>query len=695
MKIAERTEEAGYRRVRQSLSTLESFIQRQVWPARLALVAAGIVIAILLCALFFQYGLKLYANWHQTRLLRQAGSMLQQGRFTEATQTARELVAQHPDSLPALYVLAEAAEKQNLEEAISWREQISRLRPKDPDSQLNLVSAALRFGKLDLARKALDQIPANDRDRAAFHVVAGWLASAEGNFAEQEEQFAAAVKKEPKNDLYQFNLAALQIHSNDAQKKANARENLERLSKLVPYRTGAVRALLNDAVGRNDLSAADNFAQQLQMSPELTFADYLLCLNFYRKLDEKKFRLLLERVKPFAAKNPSDLASLIEWMNRNELTEEFVKWIEKLPPEKLNAPPAAVAVADTYANAKNWTRLKRWTRKGMWGESEYLRLAYQAIAIRQSRDDAPNEFDKRWGAAKQSTNDRPERELILARLASKWNLEKESEQLWHRVAENPPLRREALDALRRLYRGDNDTGKLYDVLQRLHESSANEAPITADLARLGLNLERNVERSHALAKEAYDRAPNEVNCAVTYAFSLYRLGRSPEALAIIQGLPAGQLRDPHAAVYAALMLADSGQIDTAKDYVDAADDGIYPEEKTVLKEARTKISSMSSAESPAGAAVPARSSPKPASTPQLLLQRFRRAKRDADVACNTRVTGLMLTERLSLLRSPWSRLRCPLYSCEHVVAAEHREIRVPECPEDTAFARAACRYRCG
>src|SRR6266481_3399967 len=91
--------------------------------------------------------------------------------------------------------------KQRRPRAISWREQIARLRPKDPDSQLNLVSAALRFGKLDLARKALDQIPANDRDRAAFHVVAGWLASAEGNFAEQEEQFAAAGKKDPKNDL--------------------------------------------------------------------------------------------------------------------------------------------------------------------------------------------------------------------------------------------------------------------------------------------------------------------------------------------------------------------------------------------------------------------------------------------------------------------------------------------------------------
>jgi Tfp pilus assembly protein PilF len=615
MKIAERTEEAGYLRIRQSLFGLQSFFQRQLWPTRLVLIAGGLAIAILLCVLFFSYGLKLYEDWHRTRLLHQAASMLQQGRFSEATQTARELLAQHTDSLPALHILAEAAEKQNLEEAISWRGQIARLRPKDPDSQLNLVSAALRFGKLDLARKALDQIAVNDRDRAAFHVVAGWLACAEGNFAEQEEQFAAAVKQEPKNDLYQFNLAALQIHSSDTKKKVNARENLERLSKLVPYRTGAVRALLNDAVGRNDLSAADNLAQQLQMSPELTFGDYLLCLNFYRKLDEKKFRVSLERVKPFAAKNPSDLASLIEWMNRNELTEEVVKWIEKLPAEKLNAPPAAVAVADAYAKAKNWTRLKRWTRKGMWGESDYLRLAYQAIAIRQSRENPPDDFDKLWRGAEQSTNDQPERELVLARLASKWDLEKESEQLWLRVAEDRPLRREALDALRRLYREDNDTGKLYDVLQRLHESSPNEAPITADLARLGLNLDRNIQHSHDLAKEAHDRAPNEVNCAVTYAYSLYRLGRNAEALTIIQGLPPDQLHNSHAAVYVALLLAGANQIDAARDYVAAADDEIYSEEEKVLDETRTKIASASAGPSAAVLPVPAQSSPTPASTP--------------------------------------------------------------------------------
>jgi Tfp pilus assembly protein PilF len=620
MKIAERTEDVGYRKFRQSRLGLQSFFQRLLWPARLAIAAAALAILILLSTLFFGYGLKLYEEWHQTRLLRQAASMLQQGRLSAATQTARELLAQDPDSLPALYILAEAAEKQNLEEAVSWRGQIARLRPRDSDSQLNFVSAALRFGRLDLARKALEQVPENDRDRASFHVVAGWLARAEGNFAEQEAQFAAAVEKEPQNDLYQFNLAALQIHSSETEKKAKARANLERLSKLAPYRTGSLRALLNDAVEHNDLTAADNFAQQLQMSPEVTFSDYLLCLNFYRKLDEKKFRLVLERVKPLAGRRPADLASLMEWMNQNRLSAEVVKWIAALPAKKLRSPPACIAVAEAYAETKNWSRLKRWTRDETWAESDYLRLAYQAIATRQSRQNSADaEFADLWRAAEKSTNAQPQRQLALARLASKWNLEKESEQLWLRVAENPPLRREALDTLRKRYRAHNETEKLYDILGRLHEASPNEAPITAELARLGLNLGQNTERSHDLAKEAYDRAPEDVNCAITYAFSLHRLGRNAEGLGIIQKFASDQLHDPHASVYAALLLADANQIDAAKDYLAAADNNkeIYSEEKKLLGEAKAKIASAPAASSPAISPVPADMSPAPTSTPLL------------------------------------------------------------------------------
>jgi len=605
---------AGHGRARQLFVGLSLFQQR-FWLARLGVMVVVTAIAFLLGVVLFNYGSGLYDDWRQSHLLRRATALLQEGELSKAAQTAQEVLARHRDSLPALHVLAEAAEKQNLDEAVRWREQIARLLPSDLDSQLNLASAALRFGKLDLARHALDRVPSGDRDRAAFHVVAGWLARAQGNFAEQEEQFAAAVKKEPTNDLYQFNLAALQIRSRDPEKSVKAHDTLQRLSKVAPYRTGALRALLNDAVARNDLIAADNLAQQLQMSPEVTFGDYLLCLNFYRKLDQKKFRSILEKVKPVAARDPSNLASLMDWMNQNDLAGDVVKWIDKLPAAQLKSMAISVEVADAYATVKNWSHLKRWTRAGTWGESEYLRIAYQAIATKQSRSRSGNpntEFESLWHSAQELANEQPEHELTLARLASKWELEKESEGLWWRVAENPPTRREALEELRRLYRGKNQTAKLYDVLQRLHESSPNEAPITADLARLGLNMGQNTEQSHQLAKEAYDRAPNEVNCALTYAFSLSRLGRNAEAVRIVESLSPKQMQDPHAAVYVALLLAEASQLDGAQEYIAAAENGkIYPEEKKLLDEAKTKLAAASATPSPAISSTPVELSPTP------------------------------------------------------------------------------------
>jgi Tfp pilus assembly protein PilF len=616
----EAAENVGARRARQLFIEPKPLPRRWLWPGRLVAIIAMLAIALLLGAVVFSYSSKLYHDWHATRLVQRATALLQEGKLNNAAKIAHELLTRNPDSLPALYVLAETAEKQNLEEAVSWRQQIARVLPNNLDSQLNLASAALRFGKLDVARQALERVPPTDRDRAAFHVVAGWLARAEGNFAEQEEQFAAAVEREPKSDLYQFNLAALQIHSQDAEKLTKARETLQRLSKVADYRTGALRALLNDAITSNDLAAADNFAQQLQMSSEVTFADYLLCLKFYRKLDEKKFRVLLEKVKPFAARDSTELASLIDWMNQNGLAGDVVKWIEKLPPPQVSSPPTAVSIADAYAATKNWSRLKRWTRAGMWGESEYLRFAYQAIATQKSRPrtggTASGEFESLWQSAAELTIHQPESELVLARLASRWELEKEPEELWWRLSEIPATRREALESLRRLYRAKNETARLYDVLQRLHESSPNEAPITADLARLGINLRQDVERSHQLAKEAYDRAPKEVNCAVTYAFSLSRLGRNNDALSIVQGLPPDQLKDAHAAVYVALLFAEANESDAANDYIAAADDEqIYPEEQQLLDEAKSKFAAASAVPSPVIS--PARAEITPAPTPSL------------------------------------------------------------------------------
>src|SRR5205085_6890064 len=248
-----------------SMPGVESFsnFRPHLPPVRLALYLAAAALALLLIVVVGTYGSKLYSGWHESRLLKRATATLQKNDFAAANRLAREVLQRQRDSLPAFYNLAEATEKQNSEETVSWRAQIARLEPDNIDSQLNLASAALRFGQIDIARKTLERVAPRAQELAAFHVIAGWLARAEGNLAEQEQQFSIAVNKDPKNDLYKFNLAAIQIRSPDAEKSAHARETLERLTQSSEFRTGALRALLNDAVDRKDLQDADRFAQQL------------------------------------------------------------------------------------------------------------------------------------------------------------------------------------------------------------------------------------------------------------------------------------------------------------------------------------------------------------------------------------------------------------------------------------------------
>ncbi len=614
--MAEKIKRIRRRRKIKSFADLGDF-GNKFQPRQLALLIGVIVLGSAIGLICLNYGSSTFHHWRESRLIKRAAVMLDHQDFDGATRAALQALESQRDSLPAFQILAEATEKQNRIETVAWRAQIARLQPNRIDSHLNLASAALRFGELDTARKALERVSPNDRDKAAYHIVAGWLARAQGDEAGLQQHFAAALKQEPNNELFQFNLAVLQIKSPDMEKRDSARQTLDRLSKSTQFRTGALRALLNDAVERADLAAANDLAQDLQMSQQVTFADYLLCLNLYRKLDDKKFNALLERVKPVALRQATDLALLMDWMNSSGLAADVLKWMEKLPSDLTTNPPVSIAIAEAFAEVKNWSRLKRWTRSGSWKDSDYLRLAYQGYAVRQNRQSGGDaEFTSLWRSAERTAGDEPHRELRLARLAMKWNVVIEAEQLWLHLARNAPMRREALDALVRIYRANNDLPNLYRTLQRLHESSPDESGTAANYARLALLLEQNTAEGHRVAKEAYDRSPNDVNCAVTYAYSLYGIGRTAEGLEIIRKLPVEQLHDSHAAVYVATLLADENLIDEARDYIEAAHHGpIFSEEKKILEEVTAKIEAASSAApNPTATAAPS-ASPLPSETP--------------------------------------------------------------------------------
>jgi Tfp pilus assembly protein PilF len=552
------------------------------------LVVLAVIAGFALGLIVLTIGPKLVSAWQESRWLRRAETNLKQGNFSAANEAARQALAINRDSLSACEILAETTEKQNRAETVGWRAQIARLRPRDTANQLNLASAALRFGQLDTARKALESVPKENRESASYHVVAGWLARAQGDEASQERHFAAALEKEPHNETYQYNLAAVRIKLPDPQRQAQARETLERLAKSAPFRVGSLRALLNDAIQRSNLEAADRFAQELQLSPQVTFSDDLLCLDFYKKLDQKKLATLLEKVKSLAAREPDDLAALMGWMNANGMSADVLRWMEKLPPEKTATPPPAIEVADAFSAQKNWSRLRRWTKGGDWGDFEYLRLAYQAYARQQSKQEGA-EAETVWHNAERACAENPEREIRLARLASKWKLPAQAEQLWLRVAHDPLSRREALDSLFAIYRASNDLPNLYLTAMRLHETSPDEPLISAEYARLSLLLDRNRDEGRRVAKEAFDQAPTEPPCAVTQALFLNSDGHAADGIAILQKLPPEKLHDPRLALYLAVLLLNDGKPEAAREFIDEANSGfVFPEEKKLLEEAVQK-----------------------------------------------------------------------------------------------------------
>src|SRR3989440_5891403 len=351
----------------------------QTRSVRGGLIVLAVIAGFALGLLVFTIGPKLVNSWRESRWLRQAEANLKQGNFNGANDAAQQALQINHDSLPAYQILAEATEKQNRAETVVWRAEIARLRPREIDSQLNLASAALRFGQLDAARKALESVPKENRESAPYHVVAGWLARAQGDEAGQERHFAAALAKEPGNETYQYNLAAVRIKSPDPQKNAWARATLEHLIKSAPFRAGSLRALLNDAIQHSNLEAADRFAQELQLSPQVTFSDDLLCLDFYKKLDQKKLATLLQKVKPLAARQLDDLAALMEWMNGNSMSAEVLRWTEKLPPEKTAIPPRAFEVPLVFPRKKNGRRLGGGRKAVNWAASDFFGSAYQQI----------------------------------------------------------------------------------------------------------------------------------------------------------------------------------------------------------------------------------------------------------------------------------------------------------------------------
>jgi predicted Zn-dependent protease len=551
------------------------------WARRLAIGGLAAVVAL---GSYRGYGI-----WRKHHLSQQAQDFYARKDYQSAVLVARHLLQLDPVNVAACRIMAETAELAEKREALTWREQIVTLEPDVAANKIALASAALHFGRFDLARRTLDTIDQAGRANVKYHQLAGVLAIAERKSAEAESEFAAALQIEPENHQFALNLAAVRLTSTDVSTREKARAELARLAGQTAPRLEALRALTMDALANKSLGDAQKWAAQLRAEKEAKFSDILLYAEANKKTASAE--TALRDAERNAAGSPVTAAALITWMNRHELARAARDWALSLPPEILNAPPVPLAVAEAYSFLQDWNGLSAWVDGKDWGENEFLRLAVVSHALHRLTpgDRASMESQTAWGAALKATKNQPERLAAIAQLAEGWDYADEAADAWWIIANGNENAREALTALQRLYKVKQNSHGLLRVAKRALELNPGDLVAANNYASLGLLLTSD-NAARRLATKLHRENPANAVFSSTYAFALFTEGKTSEALREMETLKDGQLHHPVIAAYYFVMLVENGKMERAHSFLSAANKAqLLPEEQELLTAATRKL----------------------------------------------------------------------------------------------------------
>ena len=508
--------------------------------------------------------------------------------YQSAALVARRLLAINPDNLPACRTMATLAEKAGKIEALSWRRKIIQLAP-EPENQLALVRAAVRFGQPELAETILETLPQSARSSIEYHQAAGASALARQQMERAENEFAAALALAPQNPQLLLNLALLRLFSGERNIANDARATLEHLCADKTVRAAALRALAADAIAHHDRSLGAKWASELRSEKDATLADALLYLEATQ--ESERFGPTLVKLENEAATSPATAAELITWLNRHGSAEVALQWSSSLPKKIAEAHPVPLAIAEAHSFTQDWNALRDFVAGKNWGENEALRLAVESHALqRLSPPDRPSmEAQSAWSAALKKAQAYPQQLVAIAQLAEGWGYREEAEEAWWAIAngnENPRL---ALSALQRAYKSQQDTRGLLRVAKRALEMNPNDLVAANNCASLGL-LVSGDNTARRLAFKLHQEHPTVRAFTTTYAFALQTAGKSAEGLKVMESLREEELQRPAIAAYYVVMLVENGKLERARAYLSHAESAsLLPEEQMLLREASRKL----------------------------------------------------------------------------------------------------------
>lgn len=374
-----------------------------------------------------------------------------------------------------------------------------------------------------------------------------------------------------------------------------------------------LRKRTETALRANDFPTATASADALCATSRATFSDHFLRMQVGLAAGRLTLDESLAALEKRARAHPEDTAEFTGWLIALGRTSQALDWLARLPVSTLKLPIFESARADALAAAGLWDDARGPISRGAWGAvpPDALQLAFSVRLLdRQTRSQLQQDL---WNEALRASAKSLTGLQILNRLAVTWSWGPETATTLLVIIRQHPSATWAYAALADHYAAGKDTPNLKGVIALWREAEPARNDVEARWARLQLLTEPPILTGSAQASLARLHAADHANPDVTTSLALLRWQQKkvPEALVLLETLPAITRRRPDIALYNGLFLSAAGRRAEAREVLSGVDpDNLLREEVALLQTAN-----QASREPKAPSVIPPRPSPKPSPVP--------------------------------------------------------------------------------
>jgi predicted Zn-dependent protease len=540
----------------------------------------SLVAAVLLAGMSYG-GYRWYKKTKTKRMVASARTCFAKGDYKGAGLFLRQVFDAEPENLEATKIMADLTQQLETPNSIVWRRKVAELEPHVLQHYLSWARLAILHNQYLAAEEALKAVPETNRNSAVFHHVSSGVFLGLGKPRDAETHAAEALKLDPENELYQFDLAAIRLKLGDSNLAEQARISIGKLTQDPRFGCEAMHALVRDAVAHKQSARAMALSTELQSKPCVKFRDRLEHLEILKKAQSPEVDAFLARLLPEAEKSAGDVFQLTAWMLQNDRAEAASQWLLRLPPQIKGKQPVRSAIADTYVARKEWTNLESFLANQNWGDLDPLRLALVSRALKEQGDKRKSRTT--WNTAVHRASPQAETLMLLLRASESWGWSEETEDVLWRLKERPKYVGWSLKNLYARYEERGDTRSLHKVVSELIRLNPADDGAKNNFCVFSLLLDIHTDKAADYARELYQKYPTNSTVVTTYAFALHKQKKNKQAMEILKILSPEQLKEPSVAAYYGIILAESGNAAQADHYLKLAQTArLLPEERALL-----------------------------------------------------------------------------------------------------------------